>query len=198
MEHAQTLGLGALMVAVLGCAGLGDGAREPDGLDVLKRARAKARSAPYLVVIGPLGQRLKRTPRVTVLSEGGRVRAWARPDVEYTLRRKRDCYERRTEFSRGDIAEVRRSTVVPYEVDDASVRTVGGRTVIRWSVRQEGDSPGIEGTLMLHGGGRPTVSRERTMRWGAIPAGRWYVRRYRYPSRLSLPPPRPRCRERSG
>lgn len=198
MENGRIVGLCALMVAVPGCAGSDESGRRPEGLEVLERARAKARSAPYLVVAGPLGQRLERTPRVTVIWEGGRLRLWARRDVEYTLRRGGDCYERHSDFNRGDIAEIRRNTVVPYEVDQASIHTVGGRTVIRWRVRQEGDTPGNEGKLGLHRDGRPAVSRERTMRWGARRASRWLVRRYGYPSRLSVPPPRPPCRERSG
>jgi hypothetical protein len=198
MGKAHILAFVALSVAVPGCAGSNESSQRPDELGVLERARAKARSAPYLVVVGPLGQRLERTPRLTVIWEGGRVRLWARRDVEYTLRRGGECYERHTDFSHGDIAEVRRNTVVPYDVDDATVHMAGGRTLVRWRVRQEGDTPGNEGQLVLHRGGRPAVSQERTMRWGARPASRWLVRRYRYPSRLSVPPPRPPCRERSS
>ena len=166
----------------------------PDGSELLEQARAKARGAPYLVVDGPRTQRLELTPRVTVISQRGRVMLWSRREVEYALRPVLRCYERHTEFSRGDIAETRRDTVVPYEVDAARVDTVGGRKVIHWHVDQESEAAGIEGVITLRRDGAPALARERTMRWGAIPPSRWYVRSYRYPSRLSVPVPGPACR----
>jgi hypothetical protein len=83
---------------------------------------------------------------------------------------------------------------VPYEVDAARVDTVDRRTVLRWRVDQQSEGAGIEGSLTLRRDGAPVLARERTMRWGAIPPSRWYVRRYRYPSRLSVPVPGPACR----
>jgi hypothetical protein len=194
MGSRHLLGLCVLSVAVPGCAGSDASTPRPDGPELLERARAKARGAPYLVVDGPRTQRLQLTPRVTVISQRGRVMLWSRRDVEYALRPALRCYERYTEFSRGDIAETRRDTVVPYEVDAASVHTVGGRKVIRWRVDQESEAAGMEGSLALRRDGAPALARERTVRWGAIPPSRWYVRRYRYPSRLSVPVPVPACR----
>jgi hypothetical protein len=194
MGHRHILGLCVLSVAVPGCAGSDASTARRDGSELLEQARAKARGAPYLVVDGPRTQRLELTPRVTVISQRGRVMLWSRRDVEYALRPVLRCYERHTEFSRGDIAETRRDTVVPYEVDAASVETVGGRTVVRWRVDQESEAAGIEGVVTLRRDGAPALARERSRRWGAIPPSGWYVRRYRYPSRLSVPVPGPACR----
>jgi hypothetical protein len=193
MGHRHILGLCVLSVAVPGCAGSDASTPRPDGSELLEQARAKARGAPYLVVDGPR-QRLELTPRVTVISQRGRIMLWSRRDVEYTLRPVLRCYERYTEFSRGDIAETRRDTVVPYEVDAASVETVDGLTVVRWRVDQESEAAGMEGSVTLRRDGAPALARERTMRWGDIPPSRWYVRRYRYPSRISVPVPGPACR----
>jgi hypothetical protein len=192
MGNRHVLGLCVLSVAVPGCAASDAGT--PDGSEQLERARAKARSAPYLVVEGPQTQRLELTPRVTVISQHGRAMLWSRRDVEYALRPVLRCYERNTEFSRGDIAETRRDTVVPYDVDSARLDTVDGRKVIRWRVDQEDEAAGIEGSLTLRRDGAPVLARERTMRWGAIEPSRWYVRRYRYPDRLNVPVPGPACR----
>ena len=194
MRNRHLVGLCVLSVAVPGCAASDADTPRPDGSELLERARAKARSAPYLVVDGPRTQRLELTPRVTVISQRGRVMLWSRRDVEYTLRPVLRCYERYTEFSRGDIAETRRDTVVPYEVDDATADRVDGRTVVRWRVDQESEAAGIEGVVTLRRDGAPALAREHTVRWGAIPPSRWYVRRYRYPSRISVPVPGPACR----
>jgi hypothetical protein len=164
------------LVGMLGACVLPGGSDgEVDGLEALRAARAEARAACYLVVRDEaccnregraVHQGMRFAPGLTVISQNGRLVLWARRDVAYTLRRDRGCYERQTQFSRGDLREVRRTTVVPYEVDEARVRTIGGRTLIRWQVDQGIDSPGIEGRLRLDRSGRPAEGRERTMRWG--------------------------------
>jgi hypothetical protein len=197
----------SLVGALGGCDLPVDLDEESEGLEALQAARAKARAARYLVVLDeaccnrdgrPVHQRLQFAPGLTVISQNGRLVLWARRDVEYTLRRDGGCYERHTEFSRGDLREVRRTTVVPYEVDEAVARKVGSRTLIRWQVHQGVDSPGIEGQLSLDPRGRPEKGRERTMRWGAKPPSHWIARRYRFPSRLRLAAPRPSCTERAA
>jgi hypothetical protein len=86
MGNRHILGLCVLSVAVPGCAGSDANTAQPDASELLERARAKARGAPYLVVDGPQTQRLELTPRVTVISQHGRVMLWSRRDVEYALR----------------------------------------------------------------------------------------------------------------
>jgi hypothetical protein len=178
----------ALMAAACG----GSGYERSEGLRALRQAHLKARSARYVVVQGH-GLRLELTPRLTVMSRHGRILNWETADVEYTPRRGRDCYERHTEFLHADTLEVRRNIVAP-KVDEARVDRLNGHTVIRWHIRRAVDAAPREGEVYLDRKGRPALSRERILRWGAIPPSRWSVARFRYPARLDVPPPRPRCK----
>jgi hypothetical protein len=195
MGKGSVLGLCALAVAVPTCDGSEEKSERTDGLELLQRARDKARRAPYRVVVDQEGQRvLEMTPHITAIREGRRVVNWASRGVSYTPRGGRDCYERYTEFNRADVAETRRDAVVPYDVDKATVHMSEGQTVIRWFVRQTFDSAANEGVLRLDREGRPVENRQRSLRRGSIPPSEWSVRRYRYPTRLALPVPGPRCR----
>jgi len=66
--------------------------------------------------------------------------------------------------------------VVPYAVDEVTLEEEHGETTVVWRVRQQGDTPGIEGQLELRPDGRPVLSRERTPA-SASPAVRYRVAR---------------------
>jgi hypothetical protein len=185
------LSLAALSVMVVACGG--SGGEGSEGLRALRQARLKARSARFVVVLQGQGLRLELTPRLTVTSRRGRILNWETADVEYTPRRGRDCYERYTEFLHADTLEVRRNIVAP-KVDEARVERANGRTVIRWRIPRAVDAAAREGEVYLDRRGRPVLTRERSLRWGAIPPSRWSAARFRYPTRLEVPPPGPRCR----
>jgi hypothetical protein len=190
----------ALVAAIGGCDSPGGASAEPEALEELERARAKAQAARYLLVVDDLGardgrrvrQRLEFAPGLTAISENGRVLLWESRDVSYSLNRRRRCYERSTQFERGDLVEVRRDVVVPRAL--VSRAELVGLRLIRWRGPESERGYRVEGTLRLDPAGRPRLKRERITWAGTRPPGRAYQRRYSYPHELDPgPAPRPRC-----
>jgi hypothetical protein len=206
----------ALVVALGGCDPPleSDGAAE--GLEALRAARAEADAARYLVAVDMLGfdsegkrlsQRLEFAPRLTRITQNGRVVLWQRlapggarreRDVSYSLRHGRGCYDRHSgeEFERVGVIEMRRGVVVPRELmHEAELDEVGVRTVIRWRGPPSERGTRVEGRLYLDSAGRPVLNRERIAWLSRRPPRARYERRYRYPAKLDLrPPPRPPCK----
>jgi hypothetical protein len=126
----------ALVVALGGCDLPLESDGEAEGLEALRAARSEADAARYLVAVDRLGfdsegnrlsQRLEFAPRLTRISQNGRVVLWQRlapggarreRDVSYSLRHGRGCYDRHSgeEFERVGVIEMRRGVVVPREL----------------------------------------------------------------------------------
>jgi hypothetical protein len=210
------LALSLTLVGALGGCDLSPGSNEDSaGLEALQAAREKANAARYLVALDTaccdrdgnrLSQRLQFGPRLTQISQNGRVVLWERlarggarreRDVSYTLRHGRGCYDRHTseEFERTGVVEMRRGIVVPQElIDETRLTESGGRTLIRLRGPISERGTRVEGRLYLDRAGRPVLMLERVAFVSRRPPRRWYERRYRYPDRLDLgPPPGPRC-----
>jgi hypothetical protein len=188
---------------------------ESEGLAALQAAREKADAARYLVALDTaccdrdgdrLRQRLQFAPRLTRISQNGRIVLWERlapggarqeRDVSYSLAHGRGCYDRHTagEFDRTGVIEMRRGIVVPQElIDEAELTQSGGRTLIRLRGPISERGTRVEGRLYLDRGGHPVRMLERVAFVSRRPPRRWSERRYRYPRRLDLGrPPGPRC-----
>jgi hypothetical protein len=160
------MGGGAVLVAGL-AAGAGLVACGRGGADEsLRDAIAKTRSAPYLVVSSSGGQRLLLSAKLNVIERHGRVLAWTRSAYELTWRENKHCYDRHTEFNRDDVRQQRA----------AVTHVVAGRQ------HTSNDTADREYEYTLDSNGRLATVRQRSAEFGAIPAGRWYTARYRYPS----------------
>lgn len=190
--------------------------QESEGLEALQAAREKADAARYLVALDSaccdrdgnrLSQRLEFAPRLTRISQNGRVVGWERlaprgapreREVSYSLRHGRGCYDRHTagEFDRIGAIEMRRGIVVPQElIDEAELAESRGRTVIRLRGPISERGTRVESRLYLDRTGRPVLKLERVAFVSRRPPRRWSERRYRYPERLDLgSPPGPRCK----
>jgi hypothetical protein len=169
-----------------GCDLPGSGA---DALDVLKEARAKARAAPYLTVVGH-GQSTQFAPGLTVISRHGTILVWETKNVSYIRSKQRDCYMRSTEFERADDVEIRRDAVVA----DAflhKAQLVGSE--IRWQGPDAEEGYRVEGIVYLDRAGRPVRVRERTAQLNGEHRDPWSERRYSYPSSLDIKHPGPVC-----
>jgi hypothetical protein len=188
---------------------------ESEGLEALRAARAEADAARYLVAVDTggfdregnrLGQRLEFAPRVTRISQNGRVVGWERlapggagreRDVLYSLRHGRSCYDRHSgeDFERSATIEMRRGIVVPQElIEEAELDESGDRTSIRLRGPISERGTRVEGRLYLDRAGRPVRKLERVAFVSRRPPRPWSERRYRYPARLDLgSPPTPVC-----
>lgn len=204
------------LVGALGGCDLPLGSNEEsEGLEALQAAREKADAARYLVALDTaccdrdgnrLSQRLQFAPRLTQVSQNGRVVLWQRlapggahreRDVAYSLRYGRGCYDRHTgqEFEWTGVIEMRRGIVVPKElIDEAELTSSGSRDLIRLRGPISERGTRVESRLYLDRAGRPLLKLERVAFVSRRPPRRWSERRYRYPDRLDLaPPPGPRC-----
>src|SRR5918992_4120923 len=205
------------LVGALGGCDLPVGSSEDsEGLEALQAAREKADASRYLVALDTaccdrdghrLRQRLQFAPRLTRISQNGRVVLWQRlapasarqeRDVSYSLRHGRGCYDRHTgeEFERVGVIEMRRGIVVPKElVDEAEFADSGGRNLIRLRGPVSERGTRVESRLYLDRAGRPLLKLEGVAFVSRRPPRRWSERRYRYPERIDLgPPPGPLCK----
>jgi hypothetical protein len=216
MSRAWLL-LSLSLVGALGGCDLPLGSNEEsEGLEALQAAREKADAARYLVALDTaccdrdgnrVSQRLEFAPRLTRISQNGRVAGWQRlapggapreREVSYSLRHGRGCYDRHTagEFERTGVIEMRRGIVVPKElIDEAELAESGGRTLIRLRSPISERGTVVESRLYLDRAGRPVLKLERVAFVSRRPPPRWSERRYRYPEKLDLgSPPGPRCK----
>jgi len=183
--------LGTLVIAFTANGG-------DEGAAALERARSAVLDAPYLQV-GQTGgrRRLLLSARSIVIAQNGRVLAWRSGDEEFTLRSSGRCYERYTDFNRGDIVGQRRG-VAPPLVADVSLRERNGREVVSGRERHM-DFADTEFEVFLDRSGRPERMRQRSARNGVVAPSRWNTTTYRYLSRsrfrrLTGEAPTPRCR----
>jgi len=184
----------ASLVALAGCGG-GDGAA------ALRRAAAKTRAAPYVVISQAgaerLGGELLLSRGLLVIRSRNHIVAWTARTYEWTWRASKRCYERHTAFNREDVRQERQG-VVPSDASKVELHRRAGATVLSGRVDESTDSPATEFELTLDSVGRASVLHERSARFGAVPAGKWTTVGYRYPTaaqfaRLAGPGPRPRC-----
>lgn len=185
----------AAAVALVGCGGV-------DGKGALRRAAATTRAEPY--VVSSQGAAADQDRGQLLISRGllvirsrRHVVAWTARAYELTWRASEQCYERHTDFYRDDVRQEREG-VVPADATSLAVHRRDGATVISGKVDESTDSPATEFELTLDSHGRASALRERSARFGAVPAGTWRTVAYRYPTaaefaRLAGLPPGPRC-----
>ena len=108
--------------------------------------------------------------------------------------------QRSTEFNRDDVRQIR-ETVAPPHLSKLRVAARNGRRVLSGRLEQPkpSDTADSEFELRLDGSGRLAVLRQRSARFGVIPAGRWYTATYSYSTATQFAravgrAPRPRCR----
>jgi hypothetical protein len=199
-DHSPMRGqpLYALLLAAVAIAGCGGG----DGAGVLRGAAVETRAEPYVVISQgaaaerPGGQLLV-SRGLLVIRARQHVVAWTARAYELTWRASRRCYERHTDFNRDDVRQERQG-LLPANASSLHVHRRDGATVVSGKVDESTDSPATEFELTLDGQGRADTLRERSARFGAVPASRWRTVAYRYPTaaefaKLAGPPPGPRC-----
>jgi hypothetical protein len=182
-------------VALVGCGG-------GDGKDALRRVAAQTRAEPYVVIsqgaaTDLAGGQLLISPGLLVIRSRRHVVAWTARAYELTWLASKQCYERHTDFNREDVRQEREG-VVPSDATSLDLHRRHGATVVSGKVEESTDSPATEFELTLDSRGRASALRERSARFGAVPAGNWRRVAYRYPTaaefaRLAGPPPGPRC-----
>lgn len=180
----------AVWLALTGCGG-----RSAD--DALGEARAKTLAARHLVTTYPGGRQLLFGPELTVIRRRGRVLAWVQTDEELTRNTTKPCYDRHTEFDRDDLAD-QREGVMPPDVDGVEWTKRGGIRLLSGRERHM-DFADTEFEARVDAVGRLATARFRAAEFGVLPAGRWTITRYRYPSaeefaRFAGRPPEPLCR----
>jgi hypothetical protein len=179
--------IGALVVGGLLAGGCGGA-----GLVALEEARRAALRQPVVAVVEGR-ERIFLGRGLDVHVVAGRVTTWTRSGLELYWDRHRRCYRATREFNRRDLRDERRQ-VLPT-ADGASVFRSGRASVIAWRYAPASDTAPVEGVVVLDRRGRPVLERERSERFGAIPATRWSVERIEYPALAAVPPaPVPRCR----
>jgi hypothetical protein len=192
--------LSAFLAAVVTLVGCGGG----NGAAALRRAAVKTRAAPYVVISQGaaserLGGQLLVSHRLLVIRSRQHVVAWTVRAYELTWRPSKRCYEHHTDFNRDDVRQERQG-LLPSHASSVQANQRDGATVVSGRVDESTDSPATEFELTLDRHGRASTLRERSARFGAVPAGKWRTVAYRYPTpaefaRLAGPPPHPRCNQ---
>lgn len=194
MQKSVISGATAVLAsAVVSACGSGG---QPGADAVLRTATHKTLSAPYLVVSSGRGRQLLFSPNVTAIKRGGQLAAWTTTTEELTWDRHGRCFARTTEFNRADAPDERRA-VAPTKAGNAHLEQRDGTRVVT-ARETHSDFADTEFESHLDPSGRLAIVRQRSARFGAIPAGRWETARYVYPTAAEFARlvglPKPRCR----